>query len=192
MNFFRKLSHLWDNVEKYGKVRQATDGNIIRRLRFAFLVSKAAHIHPEYVILITFPRQQWLHLRASLLRYVYIARLVTVSRHTLNCLVVSTVSLSGSCGFPSRPGCRLSRVIISRSSVFSWRCWGRLRPAMTTSFHVLTARAILYYLSHVLKKIPSVKPRTSEWMTDWANHRAGWRSLSFYGVFVRWPKFRPS
>jgi hypothetical protein len=26
---FSKIVPLWDNVEKYGKVRQATDGNII-------------------------------------------------------------------------------------------------------------------------------------------------------------------
>ena len=173
--FPRKLCRLWDSVEKHGRVRQATDGNIIRRLRFAFWITKAADTHSEYVIPITFPRQQWLLERASLLRYVYIACFVTVSRHTLNCLVVNPVSLSGSCGFHSRHGCWLSRVIISRSSsAFSWRRCCRLRPAMNTSFHVLTTRAILYYLSHVFEKTPSVNPRTSEWMTEWASHGAGW------------------
>jgi hypothetical protein len=28
MTFFRKSCHLWDNVEKYGRARQATDDNI--------------------------------------------------------------------------------------------------------------------------------------------------------------------
>ena len=32
--------------------------------------------HAEYVILIAFPLQQWLHERASLLRYTYFACLV--------------------------------------------------------------------------------------------------------------------
>jgi hypothetical protein len=33
---FRKSRRLWDNVEKYGTDGQATDDNIIRRLRIAF------------------------------------------------------------------------------------------------------------------------------------------------------------
>jgi len=37
---------------------------------------------------------------------------------------------------------------------------------MTTSFYVLTTRAILYYLSHVLEKTPSLNPRTNDWMTE--------------------------
>jgi hypothetical protein len=37
-NFFRKSCHLWDNVEKYGRARQATDDNIIRRRTDAIYV----------------------------------------------------------------------------------------------------------------------------------------------------------
>jgi len=37
---------------------------------------KATNTHSEYVILIAFPRQQWLHERASVLRYTYISCLV--------------------------------------------------------------------------------------------------------------------
>jgi len=107
-------------VEKYGRIRQATDDSIIRRLRFGFWTTKAAETRSEFVIPITFPRKQWLRERASFLRYVYVACLVTVSRRTLNFLVINTASLSGSCGFHSRLGCRLSRVIILRSSsIFS-------------------------------------------------------------------------
>jgi hypothetical protein len=47
----------------------------IRRMRFACWIPKATHIHIEYVILISFSLQQWLHERASALRYTYIARL---------------------------------------------------------------------------------------------------------------------
>jgi hypothetical protein len=39
-------------VEKYGRARQATDGNIIRRMRFACWVTKATDTHSEYVILL--------------------------------------------------------------------------------------------------------------------------------------------
>jgi hypothetical protein len=63
-------------VEKYGTARQATDDNIIRRMRFACWITKATGTHSGYVILIAFPRQQWLHERASVLHYTYIACLV--------------------------------------------------------------------------------------------------------------------
>jgi hypothetical protein len=43
-------------VEKYGTARQATDDNIIRRMRFACWVTKATDTHSEYVILIAFHR----------------------------------------------------------------------------------------------------------------------------------------
>jgi hypothetical protein len=63
ITFFLKSCRLWVNVEKYGTARQATDDNIIRRMRFACRITKATDTHSEYVILITFPRQQWLRER---------------------------------------------------------------------------------------------------------------------------------
>ena len=63
-------------MEKHGPARQATDDNIIRRVRFACWITKATDIHSEYVILIAFTRQQWLRERASVLRYTYIAFLI--------------------------------------------------------------------------------------------------------------------
>jgi hypothetical protein len=54
-------------VEKYVRTRQATDDSTIQRIRFARFVAKAADRHPEYVIFIAFPRQQWLRERASML-----------------------------------------------------------------------------------------------------------------------------
>ena len=39
--FFLKSCRLWDNVEKYSIARQATDENIIRRMRFACWITKA-------------------------------------------------------------------------------------------------------------------------------------------------------
>jgi hypothetical protein len=58
--------------KKYGTARQATDDNIIRRMRVAFWIAKATVTHSEYVILIAFTRQQWLRERASILWfYVY-------------------------------------------------------------------------------------------------------------------------
>jgi hypothetical protein len=61
-------------VEKYGRSRQATDDNIIQRMRFACWITKATDTHSEYVILIAL--QQWSLERAPVLRYTYIAILV--------------------------------------------------------------------------------------------------------------------
>jgi hypothetical protein len=41
-------------VEKYGTAGQATDGSIIRRMRFACSVTKATDTHSERVVLIVF------------------------------------------------------------------------------------------------------------------------------------------
>jgi hypothetical protein len=59
-------------VEKYCRTRQATDDNMIRRMRFACRILKATDTRSEYVIGIALPQQQWLHERASILRYTYI------------------------------------------------------------------------------------------------------------------------
>ena len=45
-------------------------------MRSVYWIPKAKNRHSEYVILIAFPLQQWLHERALLLRYTYIACLV--------------------------------------------------------------------------------------------------------------------
>jgi hypothetical protein len=46
-------------------------------MRFACSVPKTANKQPEYVIIIAFPLQQWLHERVSMLNYMYIDRLDT-------------------------------------------------------------------------------------------------------------------
>ena len=46
--------------KKYGSAWQATDDNMIRRMRTASCKPKATDTHLEYVILITFPLQKWL------------------------------------------------------------------------------------------------------------------------------------
>ena len=42
------------------------------RMRIACWMLKAANTYSHYVVLIGFPLQQWLHERASVLRYTYI------------------------------------------------------------------------------------------------------------------------
>jgi hypothetical protein len=48
----------------------------IWRMRIACWIPKATNTHSGCVILIVFPPQQWLHERATLLRFTYIDRLV--------------------------------------------------------------------------------------------------------------------
>jgi hypothetical protein len=76
-NFFPENRAVYEIMwEKYGTARQATDDNIIHRMRFACWITKATDRYEEYVILIPFPRQQWLRERVSMLRYTYVAWLV--------------------------------------------------------------------------------------------------------------------
>jgi hypothetical protein len=49
--YFPKIVPFLDNVEKYGRARQATDDNIIRGMCFACWITKATDTHSEYVIL---------------------------------------------------------------------------------------------------------------------------------------------
>ena len=58
----------------------------IWRMRIAWSIPKATDTHSEYVILIAFPLQQWLHQRAWMLRYTYLPVLfnlayVIISEH---------------------------------------------------------------------------------------------------------------
>ena len=61
--FFLKIVSFLDNVDKYGTARQKTDGDILRRLRFAYWETKAINTHSEFVILIGLQRGRWSHER---------------------------------------------------------------------------------------------------------------------------------
>jgi hypothetical protein len=97
VTFFRKFCSLWYNVKKYGTTRQATGENIIRCMRIARWITKAIDTHSEYVILISFPRQQWLHERASMLRSTFIACLVNLRYN-----VTSLICLLHWCNLPKK------------------------------------------------------------------------------------------
>ena len=74
---FRKSCRLWGNVEKYNVARQAAYDDIIRSMRFACWINKATNTHSEYVIIISFPLQQWLQERVSALRHTTLLFLLT-------------------------------------------------------------------------------------------------------------------
>ena len=56
-----------------GRATQPTDDNIIWRMRITYWITRATDTHSEYVMLIAFPRQQWLRERDAMIRYAYIA-----------------------------------------------------------------------------------------------------------------------
>ena len=57
-------------------VERARPQVTIWRMRVACWIPRATDTRSEYVILVAFPLQQWLHERSSLLRYTYISRLL--------------------------------------------------------------------------------------------------------------------
>jgi hypothetical protein len=67
---------MWKNTVEWGRPQMT-----IRRKRVTCWITKATDTHIEYVILIAFPRWQWLHERASMLR-LYV--------HFLSCLILIT------------------------------------------------------------------------------------------------------
>ena len=46
-------------MEKYGGAREATDDNIIQRMRLGYWATKTTDTHSAHAILIAFLRQQW-------------------------------------------------------------------------------------------------------------------------------------
>jgi len=56
-------------------------------MRIACWVPKATNIQSQYAILIAFPLQQWLHERASVLRYTYIVCLAVTGDACVHCAV---------------------------------------------------------------------------------------------------------
>ena len=90
--FFLKSYRLWDNVENFCTAGQTTDDKI-QRMHIACCIIKVTntHTHTEYVILIAFPLQRWLHERASVLSYTYIACLV--ARKVVNIIIHGLLQL---------------------------------------------------------------------------------------------------
>jgi hypothetical protein len=73
----------------------------IWRMRIACWILKATNTHSQYVILISFPLQQWLHERATMLRHTYIA-----------CIVISNLS-------KTQPFSKVRCRILTRSNCLS-------------------------------------------------------------------------
>jgi hypothetical protein len=62
---------MWGSIVEWGRL-QIT----VRRMRIACWIPKATNTHTGWITLIAFPLQQWLHERASFLRYTSFVRKV--------------------------------------------------------------------------------------------------------------------
>jgi len=124
--FFRKSWRLWDNVEKCGRVRDATDDSIIQRmLAHCMLEDYGYRKHSEYVILMDFQRQKvvtWTRL------------IVTFIVHWLFCTNLLHV-------------CALTCPLI-RMNVFGYLTFGSdcVASALPGSFLPSRLRAVVYWI----------------------------------------------
>jgi hypothetical protein len=67
-HFFPENRVLYKKMRKNMVQPDRPDDNIIRRMRFACSITMAMETHLKYVILIAFPRQQWLRERVTFIR----------------------------------------------------------------------------------------------------------------------------
>jgi len=102
-------------------------------MRIACWIAKATDTHLQYVILIALPQQQWLHERASILRYTYIVCLVlgenerspSFIRQRVHFICNLYLSLSLLLGFCGRG--KLSYVVII-TSPYQFIVWRKSGP----------------------------------------------------------------
>jgi len=81
LSIFRKYAQKIPSVT----ARQTTDDNTTRRMRFACCITKVTDTHSEYVILIAFPRPQWLRERTSMIRlHVHCLSCLSYNKHHLH------------------------------------------------------------------------------------------------------------
>jgi hypothetical protein len=76
-NFFSPENHTVYEIMLNNTVEPGRPQTTIWCMRIACWVSKGTKTHSEYVILTAFPLEQWLRESASMLRYKYIACLVS-------------------------------------------------------------------------------------------------------------------
>ena len=117
--FLKKLCCLWDTYKNI--VQPDRPQMTVWRTRISCWIPKATDIDSECVILINFPRKQWLHERASLLHYTYIAVLFTVSLSGSVLCKFQAVDLN-SMRFSRVSGCCKcsNKLQISNSIAFYW------------------------------------------------------------------------
>jgi hypothetical protein len=126
---FRKSCLFLENVERYRRVRQATDDNMVHA--HCMLDTYSTNTHSEYITLIDFPQQQCLHERDSVLRHTHIVCLLVYIlrylKHAIEPIKISFstwVPNSRYCTTTTKPNvsCSLSLISIFTQSFTLNRC----------------------------------------------------------------------
>ena len=92
-----------NNVEYFGTAGQATYDNITRLMLFACWITKATSTRSDYVILITFPRQEWLRKRVPTFRlYVHCVSCFPTVGPITNFINNSPINVNTHSGYTSR------------------------------------------------------------------------------------------
>ena len=60
-NCFPKIVPLYEMWKKYGRVEQATDDNVTRRMRIACWITKTTNIHSELNVFLTVHHELTVH-----------------------------------------------------------------------------------------------------------------------------------
>ena len=84
---------MWKNIVESGRPQMT-----IWRVCSACWIPKVKNIHSEYVKVIVFPLQQWLHERASMLHYTYITCLIIQSFRSCPIFYSRNVRVTGLTG----------------------------------------------------------------------------------------------
>jgi hypothetical protein len=85
----------------------------IWRMRILCWIPKATNTISEYVILISFPLQQWLHDSALMLRYTYITYRVYFSHRCLQQRICNTLLKQGLLTHLLKPNCLCMNIFLS-------------------------------------------------------------------------------
>jgi hypothetical protein len=104
-------------------------------MRFASWINKATdtHTHSEHVMLIAFSSQQWLRERASMLRYTYVACLVT---HIIHATLTGIYPPKAQWSLYAPPGLTFTNSTFCPHSVFMCFVWISEQTAIISLYSI--------------------------------------------------------
>jgi len=127
---------MWENNVQLNRPQMT-----IWRMRIACRIHKATNTHSEYVTLIVFPLQQWLHERVSLLRYTYstLAGLPWITANNMQRFLDLFISINCSNMFQTVPPpiIRSTKLYMQRQILSNQYCCYRGWDGTASEFHLI-------------------------------------------------------
>jgi len=139
----QKSCLLWDNVDKYCRVRQQIT---IWRMPLANRINRATNTHSDYATLTVFPFQQWLHERASLLPYTHISSLIKYQKTYTNLTVYTSLQYEMATNL----------TVLCPAKQVLWRKWGA--EAWQDVFPVMTVKTGNSWCNKMARWFPVLCP----------------------------------